>query len=116
MNLACERRQYPRKEMSAPVVLHKSDSNKHFYYSGMIKDISMSGIGIEIPKEKSWRVEEETSDDEMEILFEMPGITYPFSMKCKICRVQRHNGTVRIGAFFTEEYNDFRRVFQNYLM
>ena len=111
-----ERRKYPRKKVMLPVVLHNCDANRYFYYSGIITDICLGGLYIEISEKSSWRVKREQINHELEILFKPPNFGFPIGMKCKVCRMDHTDHGPRIGVFFDGSQNDNRNLLKKYVI
>ena len=111
-----ERRKYPRKKVMLPVVLHNCDANRYFYYSGIITDISLGGLYIEMSEKSSRRVKREQINQELEILFKPPNFSFPIGMKCKVCRMDHTDYGLRIGVFFDGNQNDNRNLLKKYVI
>jgi len=104
-----EKRRYPRKRISAPALVTGPDGTVH---AGMVKDISLGGIYVSLPKE----FQVELRDDlRLGVVFTLPESTKVLSIEC----LPRHvatDGQTSIGASFVDTDFQSYRALQDNLM
>ncbi len=110
--LKSERRGYPRKEVSLPAFVYKHDSKESPLQTGIIIDLSLSGLRISVPDDYS--VEH---DGEFDTLFTIPNEKTPIKMKCTIKRVfDGIEHTKEMGANFVDgDFPGYQKL-HKYLM
>jgi hypothetical protein len=104
-----ERRRYPRKRISAPALVTGPDGAVH---AGMVKDISLGGIHISLPRDFQCEVRD---DARLAVVFTLPDSTKPLTIQC-LPRHVNTDGQTNIGASFLDTDFQSYRVLQDNLM
>jgi len=109
-----EKRQYPRKVLSAPAVINQNKEGK--VGIGAISEISLGGLKILIPKEFNQQIEINTKGSRFEIVFTLPTENKPIVMSCESTRIADNEDSIQVGAIFVDA--DFKnyKALQTYLM
>jgi acyl-CoA thioesterase FadM len=97
-----ERRHYPRKLVHFPTIINGSGINGISYYSGIVQDISSSGLCICIPKDVNHGINFHDKEH-LDIVFAMPEETSPFSVQCRPHHLVDRKNEILIGATFLDE-------------
>jgi hypothetical protein len=111
-----EKRQYPRVNTSVPAYIIKGDSRKEKINIGLIKNISLGGVRISIPKALKYKALAGPHATELEIIVVLPVEAEPIQLKCKPRRVTYSQDNIDVGASLVDV--DFRsyEALRNYLM
>lgn len=96
-----EKRQFPRMEVSIPVVVQiQFNSHETHYRTGEIMDISMGGVRISLPKHDMINYELIMSSSNLEILFKLPDTQHTITFKCSPKRMSDDQESLQLGANF----------------
>ncbi len=109
-----EKRQYPRKALSVPAVINQQDSGQTGI--GAIKDISLGGVGLLIPKDFKRQLLMEHRGSRFELVFNLPAENKPIRLSCESTRVVDGEEDTHVGASFVDADFKSYRALQTYLM
>ena len=109
-----EKRQYLRKTLSIPAVIHKQEPEQMGV--GAITDISLGGVRVLIPKDFSHKMMIDSQCARFEIVFTLPAINMPIKLSCESKRVIDSPDSVHIGASFVDANFQSYKALQTYLM
>jgi hypothetical protein len=93
-----ERRQHPRIITSIPAFISSGDSEEEELHIGSIKDISLGGLLISIPKGMKHKVLTGHQTTEFEIITTLPDENKPKHLKCRSRRVVHYRDNIHVGA------------------
>jgi hypothetical protein len=112
-----EKREFCRNRANLPVVLQlRFEPGQTHYRTGTIKDISMGGVRISLPKQEHLNIEVFERCNQVEILFRLPGEENTITFICKPSRVQALEDAVQFGAKFTEANLRSQQMLHKYVM
>lgn len=112
--VANDKRQYPRKAISVPVVMNLRELGQ--VAIGAITDISLGGVKILIPKNFKYQVPIEELGSTFEIVFSLSTEKKPLSLFCESKRIIDNEDSICIGASFIDaDFNSYKTL-QAYLM
>lgn len=83
-----EKRQFPRKKCSIPLVISTQTESGRVYANGVIVNFSMNAIQIVL----SETLDETTLDNEFHALFTLPTQALPLLMPCRVSRTDYLHG------------------------
>jgi hypothetical protein len=109
-----EKRQYLRKTLSIPAVIHKQEPEQMGV--GAITDISLGGVKVLMPKDFSDNVMIDSQCVKFEIVFTLPAINIPIKLTCEPKRVVDSPDSINIGASFVDANFQSYKALQTYLM
>lgn len=112
-----DKRRHSRKEASIPVIINGETETGKVLLTGTIRDVSLGGVKIAIPKQDQSSLVINVDVKNFEIVFRLPdGSTRPVSMICKPSRVETEGESVQVGAAFHD--GDLQSYFeiQSFLM
>jgi hypothetical protein len=109
-----EKRQYLRKTLSIPAVIHKQEPEQMGV--GAITDISLGGVRVLIPKDFSHKMMIDSQCAKFEIVFTLPAINMPIKLSCESKRVIDSSDSVHLGASFVDANFQSYKALQTYLM
>ncbi len=109
-----EKRQYPRKHLSVPAVIDQRESGQMAI--GTIKDISLGGVRVFIPKDFKHQILIDSQGSRFEIVFNLPAENKPIRLSYESKRVVDNEDSVNVGAIIVDA--DFKnyKALQTYLM
>lgn len=110
-----DRRGYPRKKDTLPVIIRAGNGNGKIIEGGTITNISFGGVRINMPKDLGQRIEEEVEKD-FDILFTLPDEPRPVSLKCEIKNIAEAGENLIVGARFLQPDSPSCQSVQRYLM
>ena len=112
-----DKRKYERKQFQVPAVVQSSGytQNRNFK-TGTIKDISLGGMLLVVPGGEHIENFKEGKISYFEVLFRLPEEARPVSFECKVSRVNPKNGTLEIGAEFSNVDFPSYQALQDYLL
>ncbi len=109
-----DKRQYPRKVLSVPVVMNLRESGQ--VAIGAIADISLGGVKILIPKNFKYQIPIDELGSRFEIVFSLSTEQQPLSLFCESRRIIDNEDNICIGASFIDaDFNSYKTL-QAYLM
>jgi hypothetical protein len=111
-----DKRRYPRKSVSLPALISKSDSDDKALQAGIVLDISLGGLQISIPNEYKYEIREEKQSEKISIVFTLPESRKPISVQCVAHHIYNSNGDNSIGASFADTDFVSYKTIQNYLL
>ncbi|MEN6620020.1 MAG: PilZ domain-containing protein [Smithella sp.] len=112
--IANDKRQYPRRALSVPVVINIRESGQ--IAIGAIIDISLGGVRILIPRNFKYQIPIEDRGSRFEIVFSLSTEKQPLSLICESKRVIESEDGIYVGASFIDaDFNSYK-ILQNYLM
>lgn len=113
-----DQRKYERKTFQVPAVVQTGSSlnNKGYYKTGKIKDISLGGLLLYVPKTEQIENILRGKSSYIEVLFHLPDEARPVSFECKVCRINDRNGDLEIGAEFSNVDFPSYQALQEYLL
>ncbi|MGX9366435.1 PilZ domain-containing protein [Desulfoplanes sp. PS50] len=110
-----DRRGYPRKKDTLPVIIRAGNGNGKIIEGGTITNISFGGVRINMPKDLGQRIEEEVEKD-FNILFTLPDEPRPVSLKCEIKNIAEAGENLIVGARFLQPDSPSCQSVQRHLM
>jgi hypothetical protein len=110
-----DRRGYPRKKDTLPVIIRAGNGNGKIIEGGTITNISFGGVRINMPKDLGQRIEEEVEKD-FDILFTLPDEPRPVSLKCEIKNIAEAGENLIVGARFLQPDSPSCQSVQRHLM
>jgi predicted transcriptional regulator len=111
-----ERRRHARKIVAAPVFISRAGSAVHDRRTGVIIDISLSGVRISVPKNCTLEICLEDKDSQLETVFALPNESRPIQVKCRPESLFHTNGDVHIGASFVDADFQSYQAIRDYLV
>lgn len=112
-----EKRAFPRREANLPVVVQMNlNKNETHYRTGVIKDMSVNGIKISLPKYTRISTELGSVIQNFEILFKIPDTSEPIVFECEAVRVNKQNDHIEVGAEFTNSDFYCMQAFHKFMM
>jgi hypothetical protein len=112
-----EKREFIRNQTNLPVVIQLMfEPGEAHYRTGTIKDISMGGVRISLPKQEQPNMEVFDRCNRLEILFRLPGEEYTVTFTCRPSRMNMLEDTVQFGASFTEADLRSQQMLHKYVM
>jgi len=113
-NAENEKRQYPRKTLSVPAVIHQPDRGQMAV--GSIEEISLSGVRVILPKDFPQQILIDSHGTRFEIVFNIPPENNPVRISCESVRIVDAEDGMRIGAFFVDaDFKSYKAV-QTYVI
>ncbi|MGP8154020.1 MAG: PilZ domain-containing protein [Smithella sp.] len=109
-----EKRQYPRKTLSVPVVINQQEPGQMGV--GSITDISLGGVKVLIPKDFKQQIRIDSQNSRFEIIFNLPIENKPIRLSCESNRVMDAEDSINVGALFVDADFKSYKALQNYLM
>jgi hypothetical protein len=110
-----ERRNYPRKPVTIPAYVKTCEADKG-QHGGVIRDLSLGGMCISVPKECVSQIYERGEESRFEASIMLADENDPVRVVCKTERVVPSNGNVYIGASFVDaDFGNYQHL-QRYLM
>lgn len=91
-----ERRHFPRKALSVPVLIHQYDLGE--ISLGSISDISLDGLSIIIPKDCEHQFLIDSQCSRFEIVFNSPPENKPIILSCESKRVIDIGDSIHVGV------------------
>lgn len=113
-----DRRQYTRKKILAPALIKQHGSGEKTLDTGIgsIKDISLGGVRITIPKDAKYEISADPETSKFEIIFTLPNENKPIYLTCKPRRVMDTGESIHVGASFIDTNFHSYKALQTYLM
>lgn len=112
--VANDKRQYPRRVLSVPVVINLRESGQMAI--GAIMDISLGGVRILIPRNFKYQIPIADKGSRFEIVFSISSEKQPVSLICESKRVIDTEEGICVGASFIDaDFNSYK-ILQTYLM
>jgi c-di-GMP-binding flagellar brake protein YcgR len=111
-----ERRTFSRKKVSLPAFVYNDDRKTKELGTGIITDISLGGLLISIPKGAKLQLSEDSSNNEIRMVFTLPEFQRSISVTCQPQRVEESEEAVQIGAAFVDSDFQSCQILQKYLM
>jgi hypothetical protein len=109
-----EKRLCPRKAVSVPTVINQSDPGQMGI--GSIRDISLGGVSILIPKDFKNKILINAQGSRFEVVFILPNENKPVRLSCESRKVDDLEEGMHVGASFVDaDFNSYKAV-QTYLM
>jgi hypothetical protein len=105
-NAKTDRRKHPRKGAELPVFLNRADSEERTFYKGAIRNVSLSGVRISLPKEVKEKLLKQQDLSHLEMHFALPEDGRPVSFTCRGCWANDDLDEIQLGACFID--GDFR--------
>ncbi len=104
-----ERRRHHRKEVSLPAFIYKRDTRESALQTGIVIDISLSGLRISIPQDY-----DAGHEGEFDTIFTIPNEKTPIKMKCTIKRIiDGSDATKELGADFIDgDFPSYQKLHQ----
>ena len=109
-----EKRQYPRKSISVPVIINQGGNGQ--VGMGSISEISLCGASILIPKDFQNNIQIELQGSRFEIVFNLPTQNKPIKLSCESKRVSDSEDCTYVGATFVDAGFQNYKTLQTYLM
>ena len=109
-----EKRQYPRKSISVPVIINQADNGQ--IGMGSISEISLCGASILIPKDFQNNIQIDPQGSRFEIVFNLPTKNKPIKLSCESKRVSDSEDCIHVGATFVDAGFQSYKTLQTYLM
>jgi hypothetical protein len=109
-----EKRQYPRKALSVPVVINQQELGQMGI--GAITEISLGGLKVLIPKDFKHQIHIDSKGLRFEIVFNLPDENKPIKMSCESIRVVDAEDSIHVGASFVGADFKSYKALQTYLM
>jgi hypothetical protein len=110
-----DRRGYPRKKDTLPVIIRAGNGNGKIIEGGTITNISFGGVRINMPKDLGQRIEEDVEKN-FDILFTLPDEARPVSLKCEIKNIAEAGENLVVGARFLQPDSPSCQSVQRHLM
>ena len=111
-----ERRQYQRKDILAPALIKQLGSGETKLDTGSIRDISLGGIQITIPRDAKCEISADPQTSKFEIIFTLPDANRPIYLTCESRRVIDSEESIHVGASFIDANFHSYKALQTYLM
>lgn len=111
-----DRRGYPRKKDTLPVIIRAGNGNGKIVEGGTITNISFGGVRINMPKDLAHRIVEEEGEKDFDILFTLPDEPKPVSLRCQVRNVAEAGDTLIVGARFLQPDSPSCQSVQRHLM
>lgn len=112
-----EKREFCRNPADLPAVIQLMlEPGQNHYRTGTIKDISMGGVRVSLPKQEKLDIEMFDRCNRLEILFRLPGEEYTVTFTCTPSRINMLEDTVQFGASFTEADLRSQQMLHKYVM
>lgn len=109
-----EKRQYPRKSITVPTIINQVENGQ--IGIGSIREISLCGVSILIPKDFMNNVQITSQGSRFEIIFNLPAENKPIKLFCESKRVSDSDDNVHVGATFVDAGFQNYKTLQTYLM
>ncbi len=108
------RRRYPRKTLSVPVVINQEEFGRMAV--GSIGEISLGGVGVDIAKDEKYPVPIGSEGTRFELIFTLPAENKLIHMTCQSKRIVESGDRVHVGACFEDADFKSYQALQAYLM
>jgi hypothetical protein len=93
-----EKRRFSRKEVAIPALIKSNSHSAGRLEGGVVRDLSLGGLRITVPKDASETVAEDSIGTSFETAFVLPEVSKPVRLQCKSERVESINGDIHVGA------------------
>lgn len=109
-----ERRQYPRKFISAPALINHADQGQEGIAA--VTEISLGGLKLMIPKGMEDRVRIYGQGSKFDVSFSLPNDNKPIRLSCESRNTIDTENSIHIGASFVDADFQNYKALQTYLM
>jgi hypothetical protein len=110
-----DRRKHFRKKTSIPVILRNPDMRETPVHTGTIRDISLGGVRIVLPKNRDSSWITGSREHELHLVFVLPEGRFPMNFKCRPSRINGKMDGVQVGAVFSDAEFESYQALQRYL-
>jgi hypothetical protein len=111
-----ERRRYPRKKVTAPVLISQQGHGFEIPQAGILLDISLGGLQISISNTYQLEVTEDKEHARISIAFTLPTVKQALTIQCVPKHMYHSDGEITVGASFINTDFASYQTLQNYLI
>lgn len=113
-----DRRKFKRKKVMIQAMLFEKSEHENSgrYHPTTILDISMGGVKLNIPLERTGKTDIFNAGSEFEVMFSPDETTGPLVLCCFLARMEKKEYGIQLGAQFTETDTNCHEFLQKYLM
>ena len=111
-----EKRRYPRKKVTAPVLISQQGQGFETPQAGILLDVSLGGLQISIPNTYQLGVTEDHEQARISIAFTLPTVKQALTIQCVPKHVYHSDDEIMVGASFINTDFASYQTLQNYLI
>ena len=111
-----EKRRYPRKKVTAPILISQQGPGFGAPQAGILMDVSLGGLQISVPSTCQWEITEGNEPARISIAFALPTVKQALTVQCVPKHMNHSDGEIMVGASFIDTDFASYQTLQNFLI